>query len=247
MEENCVTRCLSPNYSSCVYWDSENIQSDCFTICSGDTLTSIIKSFADTICEINQTGKVKVNSSDACLGYLSDKLTSNDESITLTVNTDVDGCKTIDLSSNAQNILLYNNWTNLTVNSDDLMSFSMDPNTLSTNGDQLEIEGNLVWVEGEPEIKFYFDTSFYSIFLAENTLNSANVSVKISRISNTLVRWRLTVKYFDNSGVLTGEQYQISGNLTVSALSTNSITIKFTNISADDVTQQFMDIKLFRI
>lgn len=247
MNENCITKCLSTNFSDCIFWSGANIETSCFTICKGTSLTDIIKDITDVVCEINQSGTCKINSSDLCLGYLEDKITSTDESITIDVQTDADGCKTLDLSVSNQNILLYSSWENVSASSDDLMSYLLSSGSLSTNGDELDIEGNFVWIEGEPIIRFYFDTSWYPIYLSEGALNSANVNVKLSRISDTEIRWRLIVRYYDTSGVLSGEQTQISSNLTVSDLDSNNIVIKFTNTTADSVTQQFMDVRIFKI
>jgi hypothetical protein len=145
--------------------------------------------------------------------------------------------------------LLYSNWTPVT-GTGVLKSYVVPANSLQSDGDELLVEGYLVY-GGSSAVNFYFDPFNYGLVVALNntTKDKAAVSVKITRVSATTIKVQSTVKYLDSSDTVTSETVsQSTSATTVSNLGSTNITVEFIgNGSPGGSTANYMDVKLFKL
>lgn len=254
---NCITKCLNPVYSSCVFYSGDNIENTYFTICQGDTLDSIISQFSDTLTSLSETCKVKVSDSDNCCGYLEDKIVSTDESIDVSVSTytDDDGntCKRLDLSTSFTYNILYNNWVNTVNTSDDLIeSYFVDAGVLEHDGDQVILETSVVCtandVDDTAQVRFQVNGSNILPYMSLIANWSGGTKAVITRINSTTVRIRHEITYYDASGIQMDKQVVTTSNTTVPDLDSNSLEISYIESGGGGTVYiQYFDVKIFKI
>ncbi len=99
--------CVNKQFTSCTYYTGEKLSTeDCELddVCPQTNLDIIIKNFYNGICALGDTCKIRISENDECCDYLSSKLISTDDSITLTPvdaeDDDGNNCQTLDLSVN---------------------------------------------------------------------------------------------------------------------------------------------------
>ena len=114
-EINCNGEIVS---SDCV---KINANLSCLEIFVNDSLTEALTSVNDKLCDIESGCKVKVSADDACCDYLYNKLTSDNQSISIEILTDEpSGCQKINIETSPSSIV----WHDINMTS----TFSVIPN-----------------------------------------------------------------------------------------------------------------------
>lgn len=262
---------LNTTQSSTILYTGPELEAEgCdLEICTGISLDEVIAKFHETLCASGGTCLVKVSSTDECCNYLRAKFTSEDESITFTVNSTDDSngnaCETIDLSVASEKNVLYNNWT--PVSSDieaDLISYTMPANTMATNGDEVTIDTSFFLTHDitipRPapiaQAKIYFGSVNVTgnatdpvpyVSLKEGE-NFGLAKIQITRISATSISYRWDCQTSNDDGMTVNQKGMIAINVTVPDLSSNAIIIKGYVLPDTDQTvyQDNLTVKIFR-
>lgn len=245
--------CENTTYSSCVKYTGKTYDSDCIDACQFSSLDDVIYSIMEKVCTISQTCKVKVSSTDECCGYLFNKITSADYSVTIEkITTVVDGvsCETIDLSAAAViQPLLYNNRATVvgTTTTSNLYEYIMPAGTLA-DGEMLELEGSGNNTNGTTSSSWKFtfggqNVPLSALVLDGETTDSIVIKINITRISATSIKYSLwamgTVSYFT--------AFYAAAPITVASMDANATTIRFVGIEASPyATGLGMSVKLFK-
>jgi len=96
-----------------------NVDLTCAETVAGDSLSTVLTAIDEKLCESTGNCTVSVTADDTCCGYLFDKLTSDNQSVTFEI-LDNAGCQKINIEVNPSTIV----WHNLNLTS----SFSTIPN-----------------------------------------------------------------------------------------------------------------------
>ena len=91
-----------------------NVDLTCAETVAGDSLSTVLTAIDEKLCESTGNCTVSVTADDTCCGYLSDKLTSDNQSILIEVLTDEpSGCQKINIETKPASIV----WNNINLTS----------------------------------------------------------------------------------------------------------------------------------
>lgn len=206
----------------------------CITVTS-NTTSNILQALLTKACE----AKVRVSTTDPCLGWLKDKFTSTDGSITFLYPI-VAGCQTIDLSVNVTapsidtNIVLDSSFTSSSTSNASTVfrNISVPFNTLVTNGSALMIDATFAftYISGTLPINTpllcYIKMNGFPIgdISYKNGDLVKRLLLRVVKISDTLVSSTGTVITEDGDTKLT-----MYSNVSVNNLLSVNNTITFTS------------------
>ena len=192
-----MTNNLLTVYSGNVVYTGQTFNDSCIQICQyTDTVSDVIEKLVDVFCSNINNGKIKVTSQDQCADFLSTKLTSNDSSVGMSINTDANGCKSIDFTvpslPSLTAVILYNNNSVVTrTSANDFQSYTSPANTLGANGDQLIIDN---YINGTMNLgvssvfSIYFGTSqLFTSSPIGNSNGATRTTVTINKIGRAHV------------------------------------------------------------
>ena len=230
-----------------------------FDICS-DTLTTVLEDILDYLDAYEGDCKVKTNSSDGTCGYLEDKFTSSDGSVTITPVysntplTPTDYVLDLTVTNSAYTPVLYNNQYPQTSNAnpDTLFSYSVPSNTLNTDGDIIEVE---TLIKGSSVSNgFYCNILVNSVSttgvgnaVVNYGLGYAKVKLQISRTTATTIVYELVYTKLSESLKQLQSQYYYNGSINVSDLGANALPIILKTTGQEGQIANYFTVKYFPI
>lgn len=237
-----------------VIYSGSTYNNSCIQVCSHTNLNTVLENMIDTFCSTVSAGKIKITSTDDCPGYIKDKLTSQDNSVTFQTYSTGVNCQTLDLSVESTKTVLYNLQSTITrTTTGDFGTYTLPANGLVTNGDQLviDVRFNVSSATGGVTLNLIFDTvtlqSFSISSLNLTIVKYLKMSTSFSRLSGSNVQWETEITLLDANEEIMQMFNKMGSSGIVNLSNTNVIKGNLSAIGGGNVKEQYLTVKLFKI